>query len=445
MIEQVATPRSPNARWCWLVFAILLLLGAWLRVHAVLHTQVIEPLRGDALDYYSYALNLNEHGTYSKQVPWRATEAEPTPDAYRAPGYAWFLRPFVVNPPTQASLLQIQLLQAGIGVLTLVLAWWLAWRWLSPGWALLVLALCAVSPHLVNSSLWILTEAVYAPLVLGMLLCLGPRSSAWPATWRWLAFGALLGVSWLVRPTLQYFVLFVVMAMVWVAPRDVRWRSALAVCLGMLLCTAPWLIRNRLALDIWQDGTLARDTLRHGMYPDFMLDGRPETLAFPYTFDPITPTIAGDAHAIVREIGKRAATDPLTYARWYFVGKPISLFAWNEVRIGDAFILSVSDTPYFNQRAFFATHFVARVLHWPLVVLSWLAMSGLLWRARQWAARGEIVPLWCALMMAYVVAVHVAGAPYPRYSVVFRPETYVLALWLLREGVNVWRERGARA
>jgi hypothetical protein len=255
-------------------------------------------------------------------------------------------------------------------------------------------------------------------------------------------FGALLGASWLVRPTLQYFVLFAAAAIALLAPRSLRWRSALAVIAGVLLCATPMLVRNQLTLGIWQDGTLARDTLRHGMYPDFMLDGREETLGFPYAFDPVTPTIQYDAGAIVREIGRRAAADPWTYARWYFVGKPVSLFAWNEVRIGDAFILSVSDTPYFNNRVFFATHFTARVLHWPLVALSWLAMLWLLLHARHWVAHGEMGPLWCALLIAYVIAVHMAGAPYPRYSVVFRPETYVLALWLLRDMARRWSARG---
>jgi hypothetical protein len=72
---------------------LLLLFAAWLRIGAVLGTEVNEPIRGDALDYYQYADNLREHGVYSRSAAG-AVDGELAPDASRRPGYALFLLPW---------------------------------------------------------------------------------------------------------------------------------------------------------------------------------------------------------------------------------------------------------------------------------------------------------------------------------------------------------------
>jgi hypothetical protein len=53
---------------------------------------VNKPIRVDALDYFSYAVNLRTHGVYSLQREWMVDPAhKPVPDAIRPPGYPVFL------------------------------------------------------------------------------------------------------------------------------------------------------------------------------------------------------------------------------------------------------------------------------------------------------------------------------------------------------------------
>jgi hypothetical protein len=216
------------------------------------------------------------------------------------------------------------------------------------------------------------------------------------------------------------------------------------LALGIASTMGPWWARNLAQFGQLDDRSLAVNTLLHGMYPDFLWQDRPETLAMPYQFDPEAPAIGRSTGTVLSALAERAAADPARYLRWYLVGKPLSLVAWDEVRIGDAFILSVSATPYFSHPVFLATHLVARLLHWPLMALA-LAGCVLAWRRHSpvvgaaQAAGLRVV----SLLLLYVLAVHVAGAPYPRYSVPFRPELYLMACYAAAEAWAWLRRRGA--
>lgn len=76
---------------------ILFGIAMGLRLGAVNNTVIDGPIRADATDYYSYALNLKYHHTYSRA---KLFDNAPLPDALRAPGYPAFLVPLVESPPT---------------------------------------------------------------------------------------------------------------------------------------------------------------------------------------------------------------------------------------------------------------------------------------------------------------------------------------------------------
>lgn len=418
---------------------LLLLFASWLRVGAVLGTEVIEPIRGDALDYYHYAHNLREHGTYS-----RAPGADPA-DAFRRPGYALFLAPWIEAPPTVGMLLRIGLLQAALGVALVGLGWWLGRRLVGPlaGWAVGVL--CAISPHLVNSAIWLLSEPLFALFTLLALALAFDGRAALAGGARLYASALAAGAAMLTRPTLDYLPLLLVPFALLALPRPRNWRTVGILLLGIATVMGPWWGRNLAAFGQFDDRSLAVNTLLHGMYPDFLWQDRPETLAMPYKYDPDAATIGQSSSRVLQALAERASADPARYLRWYLVGKPLSLVAWDEVRIGDAFILSVSSSPYFGQPVFLATHFVARVLHWPLMALALLGCA-LAWRPRPRAvSAAQAAGLRAvSLLLLYVLAVHVAGAPYPRYSVPFRPELYLMACFALAEAwAGLRRRRGA--
>jgi hypothetical protein len=407
-----------------LVLVALLLLAAHLRLGAVLATRVVEPVRADAADYYHYALNLRTHGVHSRTPP----PAAPRPDAVRAPLYPLFLVPFVADPPTDGMLVRIGLAQAAMGVALVLLGWLLGRSVAGTGCGLAVAALTAISPHLVNAPVWMLSESLFALLLLAALVVSLDHSGRLAPNRRVFAAALLLGLAMLTRPTLDFLPVPLAMAALLGKPGPPGRRTAAVLIAGVLCVMAPWLARNAVSTGRLTDPTLAVSTLHHGIYPDFMLGGRPETLGFPYRFDAQAPDPADGVAGVLRELGRRAAAEPMRYASWYAIGKPVSLFAWNEVRIGDAFILQVSDTPYFHRREFQATHLVARLLHWPLIALAALGALLAWWRRQPPGLSTDAVRV-LSLLFAYVVAVHVAGAPYPRYSVPFRPETYALAIY----------------
>ena len=413
---------------------LLLLFAAWLRIGAVLGTEVIEPIRGDALDYYHYAHNLRESGAYSRTPATGVAGEVPPADAFRRPGYALFILPWIAHPPTLGMLLRIGLLQAALGVALVGLAWWLGRRLVGRGTGWAVGGLCAISPHLVNSAIWLLSEPLFALLVLLALVLAFDGRAAIAGGARLYAAALAFGAAMLTRPTLDYLPWLLVPLALLALPRPRAWRTVAVLALGIATVMGPWWARNLVQFGQLDDRSLAVNTLLHGMYPDFLWEDRPETLAMPYKFDPEAPAIGRSTATVLSALAERASADPARYLRWYLVGKPLSLVAWDEVRIGDAFILSVSATPYFSHPVFLATHLLARLLHWPLMVLAF-AGCVLAWRRRSpvvgaaQAAGLRVV----SLLLLYVLAVHVAGAPYPRYSVPFRPELYLMACYAAAE------------
>ena len=113
--------------------AALSLLALYLRVGAVLGTEVDHPLRFDAGQYFQYAYNLRHHGVYSMaEVDGSDRDMNPQPDAYRSPGYPVFLTLFVDGPATDRMLLRILLAQAVLSTVAVGLTYLLALRFLPP-------------------------------------------------------------------------------------------------------------------------------------------------------------------------------------------------------------------------------------------------------------------------------------------------------------------------
>jgi hypothetical protein len=113
------------------------------------------------------------------------------------------------------------------------------------------------------------------------------------------------------------------LAALWISDRT-RGRIALAwLGLPFLAVVLPWHVL------VWLDepaGTpgLLIATIQHGMYPDFMYQGRPESHGVPYRFDPDTARIASSLHSVLAELARRASGEPAKYLRWYLLGKPLA-------------------------------------------------------------------------------------------------------------------------
>jgi 4-amino-4-deoxy-L-arabinose transferase-like glycosyltransferase len=444
-ITTVPAPRGRRASL--ILLAAIILLGLDLRLTATTSTQVGIPLRADAADYFMYAYNLRFHGVYSRDKGgYNAPEARPPADAARYPGYPLFLTLFVDRTLGPLTLLNITLAQALLGTLLIVLAYRLGRAFL-PDWAALGVALLtAISPHLINASVYVLTETWFAFLLtaslLAMIVAMGSQARRWP----WLAAGLLLGAAALTRPGIQYFPLFLV-PLLWLSLDGSRRLAAVLLLLvGVAVVLGPWLMRNEMVLDESSDPGLKNAFLHHGMYPDFMYGNDLRTYGFPYRFDPRSSEISRSVGSALTEIKRRFEDEPARYLSWYLLGKPAMLWSWNIVQgAGDAFVYPVTETPYVGNRLFQVTHAAMGWTRRPLVVLAALGTL-LAWipaLSRRRSATGRFGLQLCSLLLLYYTAIHMIGAPFPRYSIPVLPLLYAMALFAIIQIFRMGRPAAA--
>jgi 4-amino-4-deoxy-L-arabinose transferase-like glycosyltransferase len=183
--------------------------------------------------------------------------------ALRTPGYPLFLAAcqLLFGP----RLLPVRLVQAALGAGCV----WLVARltrqalpedppgtaWTAP---LIAAVITAFDPYAVANSAFVLSEALFLPLMLlaqwGLAALWRPegrevKASGWSAAWRALLTGAASGAAVLVRPS---WALYVPLALaLWVAlefrdrsRRAEVLRGAALVALGTALVMAPWWVRN---------------------------------------------------------------------------------------------------------------------------------------------------------------------------------------------------------
>jgi len=412
------------------VLACIIALGAWLRLAAVEGTSVVDPLRADAAQYFAYAFNLKYFRIYSRD-PSGINEGNPelVPDSHRPPGYPLFLYPLVTNPVSYDSLRNIYVVQAIVGVLVVLGVYLVGIEVLPRPAALLAALLTALSPHLVNAGLYVLTETVYSFVLIVFLLWLVRANIE---SWRFFAVaGAILAVSSLVRPTTLYFI--VILAGWFALTRWKRpgWRAMVLCVLGFLVVYSPWAIRNRLLSEEVAETSLAVRTLHHGMYPGFMYNNNPWTYKFPYDADPRSAEIGQSAVTVLKEIQRRFREEPVRHLEWYLVGKPVMLWSWNIVQgMGDAFVYEVRSTPYATSRIFEVSRELMKAVHYPLVFFMFVGMV-LVWfpgAKMRYAPRVLFALRTGSLLLAYFTLIHMGGAPFPRYSVPLRPLGYLFAL-----------------
>jgi 4-amino-4-deoxy-L-arabinose transferase-like glycosyltransferase len=329
-------------------------------------------------------------------------------------------------------------------------------RFLTFYWAAIAALLTVLSPHLIVVNSYALTETLFC-----FFLVLAAGWLALSSSWNsWIAsgfMGVLLAAACLVRPSLQYFPPLLAFFLGVVLSRRGHAKSAAALLLGFLLVMAPWFVRNLTTLQRLSDNTLSVAFLHHGIYIDFMHNQQQESFGYPYKFDPRSSEIGKSTETVVTEIVERFRQAPMEYAVWFFLKKPITFWSWNIVAgQGDVFIYPVQRTPYGDDPLFVLSHRLMKFLHLPLVclgllgcVLSWLPAA-----ARQ--VRPEALPVvrFISLLLIYFTAMHVLGAPFPRYSIPLRPFIYGMAifsavfLWNhVRNRVQPWfarvRSRGA--
>ena len=430
-----------NGRVHRLLLVLVLVLSALVQATVVSRTVVNKPIRVDALDYFSYAVNLRGHGVYSLQRDWMVDPARrPVPDAIRPPGYPLLLA--ALAPRVAWDWLRsLGYVQSVFSVLTVALTYLLGRRFLPPGWALFAALLTAICPSLVVMATYVLSESLFTFLLLLALLA-SVVAAERPGRWQpALLAGVLWGATALVRST-TLLLPAMLLALAFALPRLANWRRAAGVgLLGFLLAMSPWLLRNQSLPAPPPGNSLTVKSVAHGSYPDFMFEGRAESLGYPYRFDPDADARARDWPGLGRALAADFRAHPLRMLRWYLLGKPVAFLSWADPQSWDIFIYGVNTSPYFDNLWLNLSWHLMSMLHAPLVVLSLLATTAVLWRPRLLGLDGvaAAAALLVALTLVYGIGMHMVVAPFPRYNLPFRPLVFLLAALALHALFRLWR------
>jgi 4-amino-4-deoxy-L-arabinose transferase-like glycosyltransferase len=431
-------------------------LALLLRVLYIAMAQVSFPIRGDTNQYVLYGWNLAHRGTFSRAMP---EAADVTPDSYRAPGYPAVIaaammmaghselpmRPAgdglsALGYESDTWMTIVLGTQAVLGAATVWLVLALGRMWLRPKWAIAVGTLAAIWPHLITFAGTLLSETLFA-FVLLLALWMLARAARSRLNRTYALAGGAFGIACLVNPIVG---LFPLVAAVPIALRERR--GALVFLVSFALLPAAWAVRN--ATLATGAGSLERleQNFVEGSWPEYhdaynRRSVDPIARAFMSEIASETQALAAVPAEGLERIGERLASHPWSYARWYLLEKPYLLWGWRiRIGAGDVSYLSTQHSPFQRIPLLKLVKQVCRLSNPFLFALAAFAAFAAL--IASWRRQVPQPLLFTALLAVYLTAVHVVLQAEPRYAIPYRPEEFLLAataLAWIAAAIATWR------
>jgi 4-amino-4-deoxy-L-arabinose transferase-like glycosyltransferase len=420
-----------------IALVLIVLLGLEMRLTAVELTVVDTPLRADALDYFGYAWNIANEGTYARLIPGisAAPDTELVADFTRSPGFPLLAALFASDniPTFYLDTLNAQLV---LNALILLPALLLGWRSFGYWPTLATGLLYATAPHLISMNLYFLSESLMVSLMVAFvtLLYLALRGGGMAV---WALLGLCLAYAALTRPYMQYFILLLLPWLLWEYRRERKAKIWLfALCFAIVSGAWSLYVKSQGGQG---DDILMVGTIHHGLYPDLMFEDNPATYGYPYRFDPAAAEVSKDMGSVLTELQRRLRTEPLNHLRWYLVGKPLTLWQWPLIQgTREIYVYPVATPPWDYLGHFQLTLLLHKLLHYPLLLAA-LVFTLLVWVPRFALALPRNQLLFyraLALLLFYSTVIHMVGAPFPRYQIPQKFIVYVMAIACI--GHLVW-------
>lgn len=439
---------TSRQNWQWrllLLFIGLLALG--FRYYYVTHAEVFQPVnqanvRADAVEYYAYARNLVRYGVFSK-APEGVTPL--VGDSFRDPGYPVFLAGWMrLFSQWDSWYAAVLLSQALLSTLTVVFMLCLGRRWIPLRWLAVAGALMAIWPHSVAMCSYLLSETLFGFLVALGLLLLGIALNRCSAGWA-AASSIVLSLAALTNAILLP--LAPLLALYMFVRRQINIMMFAALTIAALVMITPWAIRNSLLppSDASSSGRALTNLVQgswpsyHSAYQAAMKHDSDGTIIMA-AIDREIATAQAHPLAGLTLIGRRIASDPGNYLRWY-LSKPALLWGWN-IRMGqgDIYVYPVRNSPFKVNPAYRAVGALTHSLN------SWLFVLTIAGGMLAMLPRHQIQPsiLVTALTLTFITAVYSTLQAEPRYAIPFRGPEIMLAVFAAYQGLRTIAQFMAR-
>jgi 4-amino-4-deoxy-L-arabinose transferase-like glycosyltransferase len=416
----------------FLLILIIVTGGAILRLAYNSNTSIDHPIRADAAHHVTYATNLLSYRTFSKD---RAPN--PVPDSYWSPGYPLFLAAVIkLSEALSVDAYNLILLcQVLLGVGTLIICYLLAKTFLPGFWALLPPGLVAISPHLVSSGSYVLTETLFGfTLILALYVLV--RAVACKRRLYWFYSGVIFGVAYLVNPVslllAPLLAAFLVFSAAGKAPEDDKRqhvRNIAVLVVPLIIIVGSWSIRSAISVPSDQPTASSRllTNMIIGLYPDWHEKWRDnlqqeKKVALPGS------GVDKSYEAFFKELAAKIDQDPMKVLAWYTVHKPVVLWDWDIlVGFGDIYIYPVNFSLYhISIPAIFTYSFMYGTHYW--ILLGALVGLGFLLAESK---ENRLVPAMLYISLIYISLVYVVSQSEPRYSIPLRAELYLCFTYFL--------------
>ena len=420
-----------NARINFLLAAFLFILALAIRIEYLSVVQHDQPIRGDAVEYFSYAYNLYHLGIYSSTLP---TSEKITPDAARSPGYPLFITPLFYGAESISSFLnRVFLLQAIIGGLTVVLSFFLFKLFFGYCVSAVFSLLIVFNPQLIAIGANLLSETLFTFLLIAAVLlhCIGLQRGS---LLLWAAAGLMYGVSASVRPSALFlgpFIVFIHCGYHYVYKHYLTHRQDWGIGLFLfcfVLMQVPFFVRNVIAIDTpLAEGDRAWGNFVLGSYPNFLHQGGTH-VGYPRIDDPLFNEMVANKELAVAVLFERIQAQPLTYLQWYTIGKLIAMWQWDMAPGGakDVYVFPLKKYPFDEDKQLVKVRAVMKALSVPIQMLS---VIGVIIVIRNMYKREAQFLLWLVpltVVFYYVLMLQVLF-PIPRLTLPIRPLAYLFA------------------
>lgn len=406
------------------IIFLLFVISFSVRFYFYVDTELKIKIRGDAAHYVSYAKNLIDHHTFSKDT------IDSEPDSFWSPGYPTFIAinmklSELVGSDFYNTTIIFQLF---LGSIVVVLTFLLGNMFLNIWWSLLASLLTLFSPHLISYSALLISETLFSFLLISAIyfFCQFLNKNR---TYLILISSLLFGLAYLTNQVLFFYPLLIVMLLFFI--KKITLKKMIPFLLVYFMIVFSWSIRNSISVegDSLNSSNRLLTNLVIGMHSDYHEIWRknPRDPSNPADLDLVE--FNGSYGLFLSALSQRIMSSPLHYLKWYLIEKPINLWGW-DIAVGyfDVFVFPVFTSPYHKNILAQSSHKFMKSIHYGLFSFACLcAILGVYcWK------NTKIEVLLIILSVVYISAVYVVTQADSRYSVPLRPEMYLLAMYFLQ-------------